>query len=41
MSARCMAIVNPLFLCRNITKFTFRAYIVKLDGNSNLVKSSL
>ena len=30
-----------LFLCRYITKFTFREYIVQLKGNSNLVKLSL
>ena len=28
VSAQCMVIVNPLFLRMDITKFTFRAYIV-------------
>ena len=32
MSAWCMAIVNPLFLRRDITKFTFRAYIAYVIG---------
>ena len=36
-----MAIVSPLFIRWDITKHTFRAYIVQFDGNSNLVKSSL
>ena len=35
-----MAIVSSLFIRWGITKFTFRAYIVQFDGDSNSVKSS-
>ena len=32
-----MAIVNPLFIRWDITKFAFGAYIVQFDGDSNFV----
>ena len=35
-----MVIVSSLFIHRGITKFTFRAYIVQFDGDSNSVKLS-
>ena len=35
-----MAIVSFLFIRWDITKFTFRAYIVQFGGDSNSVKSS-
>ena len=40
-SAQCMTIVSPLFIRWDITKFTFRAYIVQFDGDSKSVKPSL
>ena len=36
----CMAIVSSLFIRWGITKFTFRAYIIQFDGDSNSVKPS-
>ena len=35
-----LLLLHHLFLCRDITEFTFRAYIEQLDENSNLIKLS-